>query len=293
MFTAVLRPGNAPAKLGAVGILRRVIDRLRDAFPGVRLFVRLDGGFACPEVLDFLDEQPRLDYVVAIAKNSVLERRARRLMGRARRLSRESQPEEPRTRVRYHCEDLLWRPLGRLVRFVWIDHPLRGRLLLMTTDLDLDPLQVLLLYGRRFRIEVSFKQALHTIGTYAYHFWMMDMTPRRRGSGDQYLHHTDDDYRRLVRRKIDAYHRCVQLGCIAQGLLQHLAANRRKEVWRHFQGWMRTMNPSAPPSEAVVAETLRGTLPNYLATTPDADALKKFIVSKTDRKRRGALQSLG
>lgn len=94
LFTAVLRPGNAPAKLGAVGILRRVIDRLRDAFPGVRLFVRLDGGFACPEVLDFLDEQPRLDYVVAIAKNSVLERRAKRLMGQARRRSRESQKTE-------------------------------------------------------------------------------------------------------------------------------------------------------------------------------------------------------
>jgi hypothetical protein len=94
LFTAVLRPGNAPAKLGAVGILRRVIDRLRDAFPGVRLFVRLDGGFACPEVLDFLDEQPRLSYVVAIAKNSVLERRAKRLMGQARRRSRESQKTE-------------------------------------------------------------------------------------------------------------------------------------------------------------------------------------------------------
>ncbi len=94
LFTAVLRPGNAPAKLGAVGILWRVIDRLRDAFPGVRLFVRLDGGFACPEVLRFLDEQPRLDYVVAIAKNSVLERRAKRLMGQARRRSRESQKTE-------------------------------------------------------------------------------------------------------------------------------------------------------------------------------------------------------
>jgi len=90
----VLRPGNAPAKLGAVGILWRVIARLRDAFPGVRLFVRLDGGFACTEVLDFLDEQPRVNYVVAIAKNSVLERRAKRLMGRARRLSRESRKTE-------------------------------------------------------------------------------------------------------------------------------------------------------------------------------------------------------
>jgi len=94
LFTAVLRPGSATAKLGAIGILRRVIDRLRVAFPRVRLRVRLDGGFACPEVLDFLDDQPRLDYVVAIANNKVLERRAKRLMGRARRLSRGSKRTE-------------------------------------------------------------------------------------------------------------------------------------------------------------------------------------------------------
>ncbi len=94
LFTSVLRPGNAPAKLGAVAILRRVIDRLRHAFPHARLLVRLDGGFAAPELLDFLDDQPRLDYVVAIAKNSVLARRAKRLMGQARRLSRNSKKTE-------------------------------------------------------------------------------------------------------------------------------------------------------------------------------------------------------
>ena len=83
---------------------------------------------------------------------------------------------ESRVHILFRSEDLLWRPVGRLVRFVWIDHPLRGRLLLMTTDLELDPLQVLVLYSYRFRIELSFKQALHTLGTYAYHFWMRAMT---------------------------------------------------------------------------------------------------------------------
>ena len=201
--------------------------------------------------------------------------------------------EEQRVRIHYRCEDLLWRPVGRLVRFVWIDHPLRGRLLLMTTDLQLDPLQVLLLYSYRFRIEVSFKQALHTIGTYAYRFWMMAMQPRRRGAGDQYLHRTSDDYRRLVRRKLAAYHRSIQLGCIAQGLLQHLALNRRKQVWRHFRSWMRTMNPAAPPSEAVVAEALRGTLPEFLLGASDGHKLKKFLLDHADPKRRVALRLAG
>jgi hypothetical protein len=90
LFTAVLRAGNAPPKLGAIGLLRRVLARCRHAFPGTRFLIRLDGGFAGPELLDFLDDQPDVDYVVAVAKNSVLARRAHRLMGRARRRSRET-----------------------------------------------------------------------------------------------------------------------------------------------------------------------------------------------------------
>jgi hypothetical protein len=90
LLAAVLRPGNAPAKLGAVAILKRLLRRLRVAFPKARFRVRLDGGFACPEVLAFLEAQPRLDFAVAMAKNTVLSRRVKKLMRKARRLSREA-----------------------------------------------------------------------------------------------------------------------------------------------------------------------------------------------------------
>ena len=89
LFAYVLRPGNVGAAVGAIGILSRLLPRLRAAFPRARLRVRLDGGFAAPEVFAFL-EREGLEYVVAMAKNKVLERRAARLMGTARRLSRES-----------------------------------------------------------------------------------------------------------------------------------------------------------------------------------------------------------
>ena len=89
LFAYVLRPGNASAAVGAIGILSRLLPRLRAAFPRARLRVRLDGGFAAPEVFAFL-EREGLEYVVAMGKNKVLERRAARLMGAARRLSRES-----------------------------------------------------------------------------------------------------------------------------------------------------------------------------------------------------------
>lgn len=90
LYAAVLRPGNAAAKVAAVGILRRTLAMVRERFPKVLVLVRLDGGFACPELFDYLDEQKRVSYVVGMAKNKVLARRVRRPMGTARRMSRES-----------------------------------------------------------------------------------------------------------------------------------------------------------------------------------------------------------
>jgi hypothetical protein len=87
LFCYILRPGNAPAKQGAIGILGRVIERLRAAFPKARILVRLDGGFSGPELLNFLEDEAKVDYIIGIAENKVLKRRARRMMGKARRLS--------------------------------------------------------------------------------------------------------------------------------------------------------------------------------------------------------------
>jgi hypothetical protein len=187
--------------------------------------------------------------------------------------------------LRYFTLDLLWRPIGQWVRFVWVEHPTRGRIVLMSTDLALGALDIVAAYGYRFKIELAFKQALHTVGSYGYHFWMMAMKPLSRRSGNQYLHRTSEDYRRLLRRKLDAYHRFVLLGCIAQGLLQYLALYSRVDVWRSFRSWLRTMNPAQPPSEAVVAQALRNALPEFLLAAPDEHDLKKFILDNTDFDR--------
>jgi len=90
LCAAVLRPGNVGAAVGAVALLRRLVRMIRGRLPGVRIRVRLDGGFAHPAVLEFLDAQPKLEYVVAMAKNAVLKRVAESGMRRARQLSRRS-----------------------------------------------------------------------------------------------------------------------------------------------------------------------------------------------------------
>jgi hypothetical protein len=78
----VLRPGNAPAGRGAIGRLRWLFRTLRRAFPRAILRVRLDGGFAGPRLLAFLD-RAGVEYVVGLPGNARLAKRVRRLLGRA------------------------------------------------------------------------------------------------------------------------------------------------------------------------------------------------------------------
>ncbi len=89
LVTAVLRPGNVAASRGVQGILARLLPRLRAAFPGATLRVRLDGGFATPQLFDYLEAEG-VEYLVAMANNARLAKRIRRLMGRARMRSRAS-----------------------------------------------------------------------------------------------------------------------------------------------------------------------------------------------------------
>ncbi len=90
LFTAMLRPGNAPTKKGALGVLKRSILSLAEEFPRSRVLVRLDGGFACPELFEALEILPGVDYAVGLASNSVLQDQAEALMAKARRASEQT-----------------------------------------------------------------------------------------------------------------------------------------------------------------------------------------------------------
>jgi hypothetical protein len=71
---AWLRPGTVPASCGSVATLRELVAKLRQAFPGVRILVRGDTGFAVPEMYDFCERED-LWYVFGYASNNVLKER--------------------------------------------------------------------------------------------------------------------------------------------------------------------------------------------------------------------------
>lgn len=114
LCAAILRPGNVGATRGAPGLLRRLLDTLRIAFPTARFLVRLDGGFATPEIFDLLDAERGVDYVVAMAANAVLTRLAEPAMAEARALSETSgQTAHVYTEARYAAKT--WARARRVV----------------------------------------------------------------------------------------------------------------------------------------------------------------------------------
>jgi hypothetical protein len=78
LVSAVLRPGNAHAARGAMGVVRRIIRGLKQRFPDVQIVVRGDSAFAVPRMLRMMEELDRelggIAYVVGLAQNAVLLR---------------------------------------------------------------------------------------------------------------------------------------------------------------------------------------------------------------------------
>ncbi len=187
---------------------------------------------------------------------------------------------EQQVSLTYFSRDWLWRPLGQMVRYVLVNHPLRGRLILICTDLTMPPLEIIRLYGWRFKIEVGFRHAIHVLGAYGYHFWMRLMEPIRWGSRDQHLHRRSAAYRAGVRRKMAAYERFIQIGLIAQGLLIYLGMRFRHVCWRCLQTYRRTARTSRPPSEWTVIWIMRSSWSEFLRFSPKAEILKKFLLDR-------------
>jgi hypothetical protein len=68
-------------------VLRRLFGKLRTLFPRAWLRVRADAGFADAKLLTFL-ETAGVEYVLGLAGNPRLDKRVRRLLGRARMQAR-------------------------------------------------------------------------------------------------------------------------------------------------------------------------------------------------------------
>ncbi len=158
--------------------------------------------------------------------------------------------------VEYFCIDLLWQPVKDCIRFVLVVDG-KDRFILMCSDLDLSPQEIITIYRYRYRsdIEGLFLFLKHLLGGFRYRVWTKVFPELKRNEKMDVSKLSKPDLLK-IRRTVQAIERHLNLAAIALGLLQHLALTQAAKVWSGYHGWLRTYS-SALPSEGVVQNAIR------------------------------------
>lgn len=152
--------------------------------------------------------------------------------------------------VSFLCMDLIWRPIGKKVRFVLVRDG-EEKFILMCSDITLSPSDIIRVYSYRFKIEVNFKVLKHVMGAFFYRFWTTAWPRIGKENVTDLSSLKDQDSRRLIRQAANAIEAFMNFGCIATGILQMLSVNFHETIWDKYRGWLRTVRSSIPSEEVV------------------------------------------
>ena len=192
-------------------------------------------------------------------------------------------PLHPERMVKLYHRDLYWGVDNFFLRFVWgIDE---GRkFILMSSDISLNPLEILKFYGLRFQIEFGFRILKHIIGGFGYRFWS-SLCRKEKSTNKQALKVVDKEQEKAIIAKsllkLNAIERFVNLAIIAQGILSYFAITKDKLIWEihRASSWQRSYS-SVLPSDEVVQRALQ----SHFMTTFTLAMIKEWVDSNQQLK---------
>lgn len=146
------------------------------------------------------------------------------------------------------CLDLVW---NDILRFVLVKDGTE-KFILICSDLTMAPAEIVSLYSKRFKIEITFKMFKHVIGGFCYHFWTKAWkVPKDQPLTIEQLTDMPEKKQRLLADAMNAVEAFVNFALIAVGTLQMLAIEHAKEIKKLHGWWMRTYSSEVPSEEMV------------------------------------------
>jgi len=160
--------------------------------------------------------------------------------------------------ISYYHANLFWPPAGSLIRFVLVRQGGK-RFLLMSSDLELDPITAIHIYSLRSKIEVTFGVLKNAIGGFCYRFWSFTSPKLRKKKIKKKDRGKEVDvalkkpalYK--LTHKVEVMERFMNLAAIVVGLLQYMAITYTAEIWKscYKNSWLRTYSSEIPSEETV------------------------------------------
>jgi hypothetical protein len=184
--------------------------------------------------------------------------------------------------VHYYSLDLLWgKKLYKKLRFVLVMYG-DTKAILVSTDLELHPLDIIQLYSRRFTIEVMFREMKQVICAFGYRFWSRYMPKLNRFSKktdpDPILGVDNITARNRIGLALKAIEGFVFCSAVAIGIMQMVSLRFSGTNELSNLRYMRTYRNTVA-SEATIADYFRKNIFSLLLLFPDLP-INRIIVAK-------------
>jgi len=182
--------------------------------------------------------------------------------------------------VRFLTLDLIWKPVQKQLRFFLIETS-RGRIILMSSDLTLEPLVALQLYSRRVTIETMFGILKNILGSMRYHFWSKYLKPVSRRPRKKNKIKAVSSQPEKTKNTLDAIEKFTQVQLIVLGTFQFLACHFDQQICIKARCWLRTSCKDIP-SEFVTRSAISNLIRTNLFSF-GKDWITQLILEKQNR----------
>jgi hypothetical protein len=161
-------------------------------------------------------------------------------------------------RIGYLTLDLLWKPTKGMLRFILVESS-RGRMVLISSDLKLNPVTAVEMYCHRVTIETLFDTLKNNLGAMGYHFWSQYLRPASRRPKKNAQQHQSSSNPVQTRNTLAAIEKFVNVQLLVLGMLQLIAKAYPAQVKAKASCWLRTVTANTP-SEFVTRTALTKTI---------------------------------